>query len=253
MTARRTPGPAGAPPRPAAAAPAAGKRGVPARRPRVLGFVAACFVASAVLRAAFAGQAAAESLGAAAAEAEAAARGAAEAAEIARAATNEPTVLRPEAAEPGAGPSLTERANACEADPGPLMQAIRDRAAGLDARERRVAERESLLEVAEARVKAEIDRLMQAEQRLADTLSLADGAAERDVAHLVGVYETMKPKAAAVIFGEMQAEFAAGFLARMRADAAAAILAAMDAGSAYAVTAVMAGRHVGGVSPVSNR
>jgi flagellar motility protein MotE (MotC chaperone) len=123
----------------------------------------------------------------------------------------------------------------------------------LDARERRIAERETLLEVAEARVKSEISRLVDAEKRLADTLALADGAAERDVAHLVGVYETMKPKAAAVIFGEMEPSFAAGFMSRMRADAAASILAAMDSGAAYAVTAVMAGRHVGGVSPVSSR
>jgi flagellar motility protein MotE (MotC chaperone) len=223
------------------------------RRPRALMFIAVCFVASAGLRAVFAGQAAAESLGAAQAAAQDAAKGAAEAGEMARAATAEPTVLRPEPAPASAAPSLTERANACDADPGPLMQAIRERAVSLDAREKRIAERESLLEVAEARVRTEIERLMDAEKRLADTLALADGAAERDVAHLVGVYETMKPKAAAVIFGEMDPDFAAGFMSRMRADAAAAILAAMDSGAAYAVTAVMAGRHVGGVSPVSNR
>jgi Uncharacterized conserved protein len=156
----------------------------------------------------------------------------------------EPTAVRPDAV-PAREATLAEQAAACDAPPGPLLTAIRRQVEALDAREARVAERERLLEATESRVRAEIDRLEAAEAALAQTLALADGASERDVAHLVGVYETMKPKNAAGIFNAMEPQFAAGFLARMREDAAAGILAAMNEAAAYAVTVVMAGRHVG--------
>ena len=200
-------------------------------RASALLFLSLCFVASAALRLGDVGMAIAQTgTGGAAAPA---------------VAPREPTVLRPDAAPAGREPTLAERAAACDAPPGPLLVAIRERVAALDQREMRVAERESLLEVTEARIQAEIARLEEAERRLAATLALADGASERDVAHLVGVYETMKPKNAAEIFTSMDPVFAAGFLSRMRADAAAGILGQMEAGAAYAVTAVMAGRHVG--------
>lgn len=195
---------------------------------RALLFLVGCFVASAAIRIGDVSMAVAQTTATQAAQA-----------------LNEPTVLRPDAQPKPGDRTLSEQAAACDAPPGPLLVAIRERAAHLEDRERRIAERESLLAVTEARVRAEIDRLVAAEAKLADTLALADGASERDVAHLVGVYESMKSKNAAVIFDSMDPKFAAGFLARMRADSAAGILAAMDSGSAYAVTAVMAGRHIG--------
>lgn len=204
-------------------------RGV--RRTSTLLFLSACFIASALLRLGDIGMAVAQT---------AADRPAALAA-----GPREPTVLRPDASAAGGLPSLAEQAAACDAQPAPLLIAIRERVASLDARERHIADRESLLEVTEARIRAEIRRLEEAERALAATLALADGASERDVAHLVGVYETMKPKSAAGIFGTMDPRFAAGFLARMRSDAAAAILGQLDAGIAYAITVEMAGRHVG--------
>jgi flagellar motility protein MotE (MotC chaperone) len=203
----------------------------PRRQAKALLFLTVCFIASASVRMGDLGMAALqgyETTGYAMAET----------------APPEPTALRPDAV-PEAGPqTLAEQAAACDAEPGPLIVALRERAATLAEQETRIAERERLLEVAEARVKAEIARLEAAEAKLAETLAIADGASERDVEHLVGVYENMKPKNAASIFDEMEPEFAAGFLARMRADAAAGILSAMTENQAYAVTVVMAGRHV---------
>ena len=207
----------------------------PARQARALLFLSFCFVASAAARLG--------DVGAEVADQTRAPRGAAMAQAVDQQ-PPEPTVLRPEA-EPARDPTLSERAASCEADPGSLLGAIRERAAALDARERRIAERERLLEVAESRVRAEIGRLEAAEARLAETLKLADGASERDVAHLVGVYESMKAKEAAAIFDAMEPRFAAGFLSRMRKQSAGGILARMEEGQAYAVSVVMAGRHVG--------
>lgn len=216
--------PAPAPKRPATRA--VGHRG--AGRASALLFLSMCFVASAVLRVGDVGMAIAQT-----------------GTQTGAPAAREPTVLRPDARPGTREASLAEQAAECDAPPGPLLVAIRERVAVLDTREQRIAARESELAVTEARIRAEIARLQEAEARLAATLALADGASERDVAHLVGVYENMKPKSAAAIFNGMTPTFAAGFLSRMRADAAAAILGQMSAEAAYAATAVMAGRHVG--------
>jgi len=213
-------------------APAAGKpKSAPKRRraarpSRALLFLSLCFIGSAALRLGDVGVAAAQT-----------------ARPEAPPAAPEPTALPP--APPPKDATLAERAAACQAEPGPLLVAIRARVAELESRESAIAERESLLTVTEARVRSEIGKLEQAEKALAATLALADGAAERDVAHLVGVYENMKPKEAAQVFGEMDPKIAAGLLSRMRADAAAGVLSAMAPPDAYAVTVIMAGRHVG--------
>lgn len=210
------------------------KPGGTGRRPaRALLFIAFCFLGSAAVRIGEIGVGSAAAEGALTELAQAALPGA-----------REPTVLRP-IPEDRREQTLGEQAAACEAPPGPLLEAIRERVAGLEAREAALADRERLLEVAESRVRAEIAALEAAEQRLVETLALADGAAERDVAHLVGVYETMKPKDSAPIFAAMEPTFAAGFLTRMRADAAAGVLASMPPERAYAISAVMASRHVG--------
>ena len=218
-------------PRSTATAKAGGPGGIAgARRASALLFLSLCFVSSAAVRLGDVGIAVAQSNPAASSR---------------TGAPTEPTVLRPDAVPLPDAPDLAARAAACDVEPGPLLVAIRERVVIIQEREQRLAERERLLEVTEARIREEIQRLEDTERQLAETLALADGASERDVAHLVGVYESMKAKDAAVIFSAMDPEFAAGFLARMRADAAGGILGAMDAPAAYAVTAVMAGRHVG--------
>ena len=85
--------------------------------------------------------------------------------------------------------------------------------------------------------------LVEAEAALRETLSLADGAVEKDIARLTVVYETMKPKEAAALFEEMAPEFAAGFLARMRPEAAAQIMTGLSAEVAYTISVLMAGRN----------
>ncbi|WP_118137306.1 MotE family protein [Oceanicella sp. SM1341] len=133
----------------------------------------------------------------------------------------------------------------CTADPGAndLLAAIRDREAQLAARETELAGREQMLSIARAKLEEQVAALDDAEKRLAETLAIADKAAEQDVARLVSVYETMNPKAASQIFATMDVGFAAGFLSRMRPESAAAILAGIEADRAYAISATMAGRN----------
>lgn len=119
-------------------------------------------------------------------------------------------------------------------------------------RERRVTEREGLLAdrsqamgLAESRIEERLAALVQAEQKLAETVTIADKAADDDVARLVTVYENMKPKEAAPLFSAMSPDFAAGFLSKMRPEASAAVMASLDPQVAYTISVIMAGRNAG--------
>lgn len=142
-------------------------------------------------------------------------------------------------------PEVATAATACEAlpDAGALLAALRSREAALAEREAVLESRAQTIALAQAQLNLKLAELVAAENQLAATLALADGAAEGDVARLVTLYENMKPKEAAALFAEMAPEFAAGFLARMRPDAAALVLAGLEPKSAYAISVLIAGRN----------
>lgn len=128
-------------------------------------------------------------------------------------------------------------------DPGPLLAALSQREKRLVRREDELRDRAQALKVAGREIARKMEALRSAEERLRETLSVADGAAEGDVSKLVKVYETMKPKNAAALFEEMDPEFAAGFLGRMRAEAAAGIMADLTPQVAYTISVILAGRN----------
>lgn len=124
----------------------------------------------------------------------------------------------------------------------PLMLALREREERVAQQEAQITDRLHALRIAEETVEARLAELVTAEERLRETLAVADGATERDVAQLTTVYEQMKSKEAAAVFEEMDPNFAAGFLARMRPEVAASVLEGMDPRAAYAVSVILAGR-----------
>lgn len=130
-------------------------------------------------------------------------------------------------------------------EPAELLTAIQDREHQLDAFEQRLLNREQVLRVSRIKIEEQLAALEEAEKKLAETIALADAAAENDINRLTSVYENMKPKAAATIFETMDVNFAAGFLIRMRPDAAAEILANLSSEAAYSVSVIMAGRNAG--------
>ncbi len=146
------------------------------------------------------------------------------------------------AAAPAAGAPLPAEP-ASGNDPGPLVAALKEREAKLQERENALREREASLAEARALAETRIAELQAQEAELAKTLTIADDAAESDVARLVAVYETMKPKDAIPLFAVMDADFATGFLARMKPEPAAAILSGLDPKLAYTISAVLAGRN----------
>ena len=139
-------------------------------------------------------------------------------------------VFAPATCEPGAGAQA-------------MLLSLQARETRLAEQERKAAEKDAALKIARADIEQKLAQLAEAEEKLAATVAMADQASERDLGTLVAMYENMKPKDAARLFGEMAPEFAAGFLSRMRPEAAASVLAGLDPNKAYAISAVLAGRN----------
>lgn len=144
--------------------------------------------------------------------------------------SHSPVVFAPEVCEPDAGAQA-------------MLQSLQARETRLAEQERKAAEKDAILTTARADIDQKLAQLAEAERKLAETLAMADQASERDLGTLVAMYENMKPKDAARLFGEMDPEFAAGFLSRMRPEAAASVLAGLEPNKAYAISAVLAGRN----------
>lgn len=126
---------------------------------------------------------------------------------------------------------------------GGLLEALRAREDRLKENERQIALRTEAINIADEEITKRLAALEQAEAALRSTLSLADGAAEDDLARLTVVYESMKPKDAAALFEAMEPGFAAGFLGRMRPDVAAAVMTNLSPEAAYSISVILAGRH----------
>lgn len=124
-----------------------------------------------------------------------------------------------------------------------LLRALQDREKRVRELEIQIDVRSKALSVADEEITKRLATLEQAETNLRRTLSLADGAAEDDLARLTAVYENMKPKDAAALFEAMEPDFAAGFLGRMRPDAAAAVMTGLTPERAYSISAILAGRN----------
>lgn len=131
----------------------------------------------------------------------------------------------------------------CAAPPAALLKALNDREAQVRSQEAAVSDRMAALTLADAALTKRMEELAAAEVSLKEVLTLADGAAEQDLARLTAVYEAMKPVDAAALFDAMSPEFAAGFLGRMQPASAASVLAGMAPDKAYAISVLIAGRN----------
>ena len=124
-----------------------------------------------------------------------------------------------------------------------LLSQIAGRDEELRSRETALALREQDLAIARQEIESSLERLSEAETRLAARMEMSATASDGDINRLVAVYEGMKPKDAAILFEAMEPTFASGFLARMRPDAASALFSNLSPEKAYALSVMMAGRN----------
>jgi flagellar motility protein MotE (MotC chaperone) len=134
--------------------------------------------------------------------------------------------------------------NTSATDLSGVLEALQAREDRVTLREKQIYERMEAMEKAELELAEKLDSLIQAEERLKATIAMASTAAEDDIARLISIYESMKPKDAALIFEEMDSEFAAGVLSRMDPDIAARIIAGLSSEIAHAISITIAGRNI---------
>jgi flagellar motility protein MotE (MotC chaperone) len=162
--------------------------------------------------------------------------------------------IDPLAAEPAAGPEPLQvptgsatgnlapneiygQSASCEPR---LLRAIEERARQLDAWSSELADRARMLEAIEARATEQVHALKAQRQALETVLARVEEGTEVEVARLVKIYESMKPKEAARIFEAMPADIAAGFIRRMNESKSALVMGRLNAEHAYAITLAMA-------------
>lgn len=152
-------------------------------------------------------------------------------------------LAREEQARPTLAPNRATHASCEPVDERSLLAALQARQKRIEHKEAFIRDKMHALELAEQAITEKLGRLKTAETSLRKMLSIADEAAENDLAQLTATYEKMKPKSAAALFEKMPAAFAAGFLFRMKPEAAAGVLAGMSPESAYELSMILASRH----------
>jgi flagellar motility protein MotE (MotC chaperone) len=124
-----------------------------------------------------------------------------------------------------------------------LLQSLSERREALDARERAIEQREGLLIAAEHRIESKIGELKAVRAEIESLIKKYDEQEEQQIAGLVKIYETMKPKDAARIFNELDMEVLLEVFGRMKSSKTAPVLADMDPLRAKEITMRIAERH----------
>jgi flagellar motility protein MotE (MotC chaperone) len=148
-----------------------------------------------------------------------------------------------------AGPTAASKAPATPeaAEPVPvsdsertLLLELRQRRQELDIREQTLAAREAVLAAAERKLSTRVDELQALQTRLEGIESARKSHEEANWRGLVKLYESMKPRDAALIFNELDMQVLLQVVDRMKEAKAAAVMAAMQPEKARQVTTELA-------------
>jgi flagellar motility protein MotE (MotC chaperone) len=123
-----------------------------------------------------------------------------------------------------------------------LLQQLAERRAEIDRRAAELDQRRVLLEAAEKRIDEKVAELESLKKVIEELLILQDVQEQRQLDSLVKIYESMKPKDAARIFGELDMVVLLDVIERMKERKIAPILAEMNPQRAKAITIELAQR-----------
>jgi flagellar motility protein MotE (MotC chaperone) len=150
----------------------------------------------------------------------------------------EPQVATTSAAVPTAElPRDPTRFSQSEID---LLQALSQRRDKLEERERTLDQREALLKAAEKRLEEKVADLDAVKLELQQMLAKNNQEEDGRLRSLVRIYESMKPKEAALIFDKLEINVLLGVVERMKENKVAPILASMQPDRARQVTDMLA-------------
>ncbi|MDC7695507.1 MULTISPECIES: MotE family protein [Asticcacaulis] len=123
-----------------------------------------------------------------------------------------------------------------------VIQALAQRRAELDAREKQMATQEQLIAAAESKLDGRIKQLGDLKTQVQALLDQANKTGDEDVARMVKVYESMKPKDAAKVMETLKDEVRLPIAAKMKERNLAAVLAQMQPDKARDLTEKLAQR-----------
>lgn len=130
-----------------------------------------------------------------------------------------------------------------------LLQDLSKRRDELVARETELEARARLLDAAESRLEAQIAELQALRGTIEGLVRKYDEQEQAEMESVVKIYETMKPKDAARILGELEMKTLLGIMERMNVRKTAPILAAMPPERARSVTSELARQRAVDLSP----
>lgn len=130
-----------------------------------------------------------------------------------------------------------------------ILQDLSKRRVELVDREQELDSRSRLLDAAEARIDSRIAELRDLRTTIEALVRKYDAQEQAELESVVKIYETMKPKDAARILGELDMPILLGIMERMKERKTAPILAAMQNERAREVTAELARRKAVDLSP----
>jgi flagellar motility protein MotE (MotC chaperone) len=122
-----------------------------------------------------------------------------------------------------------------------LLSSLSKRREELDARERELELRQTLLKAAQKNIDERIAALKKLENKIQRFASADKEKKDKQFNKLVKMYSAMKPKGAARIFNELDKKVLIGIIQQMKPQAMSAILAAMEPSKAREMTIALAG------------
>ena len=129
-----------------------------------------------------------------------------------------------------------------------LLQDLRARRTALETREHTLQQREDVLNATEHRLTARMAEMAALQARLEQMEAARRAHDDANWAGLVKMYETMKPREAAVIFNEMEMPVLLEVMDRMKDAKAAQILGAMQPDRARLITGQLAAQRTRAVA-----
>lgn len=136
--------------------------------------------------------------------------------------------------------NLVPFSTAASGSEGALMERLGDRRTELDSREQELEMRMALVEAAEKRINERTAVLQQLEARINALVDQNKDAEEAQFKAIISMYETMKPKEAALIFDELDLNTLLRVARAMNPRKMAPIMAKMEPTKAKDLTAAMA-------------
>lgn len=124
-----------------------------------------------------------------------------------------------------------------------VLSSLTKRREELDKREAELDMRDKLLKATEQRLDQKLVEIKAIETQIQSAMRTLDENQQKQIASLVKVYETMKPKDAAQIMQDLDRNILLEVAARMKEAKMAPILAAMDPTKAREVTVLLAKRN----------